>query len=96
MELVGVIDIQSIQHFISVPVSVAIQSNEGEQAQFVRKTIQKIEWCPEQTHIRIYFDHFNFFAIPASSQTQQTDLQWSAFDAEGQLFYLIRKESVTL
>lgn len=88
------IDIQSIQQFVSVPVSVAIQSSDGEQAQFVKKTIEKIEWCPEHTHIRIYFDHFNFFAIPASSETMQTDCQWSAFDAEGQLFYLIRKESV--
>lgn len=92
----GVIDIQSVRKFTSVPVSVAIQATEGEQAKFVRKTIEKIEWCPEHTHIRIYFDYFNFFAIPASSHTQQTDLQWSAFDAVGQLFYLIRKESVTL
>ena len=90
----AVIDIQAIQSFVSVPISVAIQSNEGEQAQFVKKTIEKIEWCPERTHIRIYFDHFNFFAIPASSETLETDCEWSAFDAEGQLFYLIRKESV--
>lgn len=94
MERVAVIDIETMKQFISVPVSVAIQSNKGEQAQFVKKTIQKIEWCPEHTHIRIYFDHFNFFAIPASSRTFETNQEWSAFDEDGQLFYLIRKESV--
>ncbi len=33
-------------------------------APFVTKKIDKVEICPDMTHLRIYFDHLNFSLFP--------------------------------
>ena len=51
------IKIEDLQSFCFEKVQVAILDKDGEdQAPFVSKTIQKLELCPDNTHLRIYFD----------------------------------------
>jgi hypothetical protein len=91
---VGQIKIEDLNIFLFHPVEVAILDEKGEKiAPFVRKTIQKITLCPDQTHVRIYFDDFNFFAVPMDSHFQMNGEEWSAYDAKSELRYIIRKEN---
>jgi hypothetical protein len=85
-------NIDTLQSFVSEPVDVAILDEQGEErAPFVRKTVQKLEICPDQTHLRIYFDKIHFFAVPLHSRITQTSNEWSALDHENELQYIIRK-----
>ena len=87
------IKIEDLQSFCLDKVQVAILDKEGEaQAPFVSKTIQKLEVCPENTHLRIYFDHHTFFAIPLTSTVSRNENQWSAYDGQSGLRYIVRKE----
>jgi hypothetical protein len=89
---VGHIKIEELQSFVAVPVEVAILDEEGgERAPFVSKTVKKLELCPDQTHLRIYFDDFYFFAVPLHANVNQTENLWSAFDSDSELRYTIRK-----
>lgn len=86
------IKLDALKPFVSMPVEVAILDTQGgEQASFVPKVVKKLELCPDQTHLRIYFDHFKFFAIPIESEVIQNDKEWSAIDANSELQYIIRK-----
>ncbi|PLR83612.1 hypothetical protein CVD25_17315 [Bacillus canaveralius] len=86
------INLEELRRFVSVPVAVGIQDDQGdEKAPFIRKTIQKIEICPDETHLRIYFDSFHFFAVPLTANVIQTEQEWSAFDRESGLYYLLKK-----
>ncbi|WP_246140896.1 hypothetical protein [Bacillus marasmi] len=88
----GHIKVEDIQTFISVPVEIAIiDEAEGEQAPFVRKIIRQVKTCPDQTHLRIYFDHVQFFAVPLIAHVTQTNDAWSAYDNDSALRYTIRK-----
>lgn len=83
---------EDLQDFVSVPVEVAIlDEHGGEKAPFVKKTIKRLGLCPDQTHLRIYFDDVYFLAVPLDSKVRKTNLEWSAIDAGGNLHYKIRK-----
>ena len=87
------IKIEDLQSFCLEKVQVAILDQAGEnQAPFVSKTIQKLELCPDNTHLRIYFDQRTFFAIPLTSTVSRNENEWSAYDGQSGLKYVVRKE----
>ncbi|MFJ7725048.1 hypothetical protein ACIQXV_02685 [Neobacillus sp. NPDC097160] len=89
MELIKVED---VKRFIGVPVEIIIHDEEGgDQAPAVMKTVKKVQLCPDNTHIRFYFDDFYFLAVPRASRVTKTEKQWSASDPESGLTYTIRK-----
>ena len=86
------IKIEDLQSFCLEKVQVAILDKDGEdQAPFVSKTIQKLELCPDNTHLRIYFDRQTFFAIPMTSTVSRNEDEWSAYDGQSGLQYVVRK-----
>ncbi|CAH0180808.1 hypothetical protein SRABI134_01495 [Peribacillus sp. Bi134] len=88
------IKIEDIQPLISEKASVAILDDDGQgKAPFVSKTIVKVKLCPDITHLRIYFDDINFFAVPLISNVTKNENEWSAFDENARLQYVIRRES---
>ena len=63
------IKIEDLQSFCLEKVQVAILDQDGEdQAPFVSKTIQKLELCPDNTHLRIYFDRQYLFCYSIDHQ----------------------------
>ncbi|WP_071396268.1 hypothetical protein [Bacillus tuaregi] len=87
------IKMEDLQSFISKKVIVAILDKEGEeQAPFVPKEIQRLEICPDQTHLRIYFDLRQFFAVPLTANVSLADNAWTAYDQQSELYYVIKKE----
>ncbi|MDF9761930.1 MULTISPECIES: hypothetical protein [Peribacillus] len=88
------IKIEDIQPLVSEKASVAILDDGGQdKASFVTKTIVKVELCPDITHLRIYFDDINFFAVPLKSILTKSVNEWVAFDENSGLQYIIRRES---
>ncbi|WML38399.1 hypothetical protein RCG19_14360 [Neobacillus sp. OS1-2] len=89
MELINVED---VNQFAGVEVEIFIHDEEGgDQAPAVKKTVKKIQLCPDSTHIRFYFDHLNFLAVPRASRVIKMEDQWSASDPESGLTYKVRK-----
>ncbi|HWO97197.1 MAG TPA: hypothetical protein VNM45_12875 [Bacillus sp. (in: firmicutes)] len=86
------INIEELEPFMSLPVRVAIQGEQGEEeAPWMDKTIKKAELCPDGTHVRFYFDHFYFLAVPLTSTVTKTESRWTAYDQEAGLYYIIKK-----
>ncbi|MBP2239554.1 hypothetical protein J2Z40_000107 [Cytobacillus eiseniae] len=87
------IELKTLESFISHRAEVAILDQPGEdQAPFVTKTITKLELCPDKTHIRIFFDDKNFFAIPLNADVKVNDFTWTAYDHGAGLYYVIKSE----
>lgn len=88
-------NLTALQPFIGCPVSISIRDDHGsDQAPAVQKTVKKLQLCPDQTHVRFYFDDFYFLAVPLTSQINQTEKEWSAFDSESGLHYTVTKVQV--
>ncbi|MFE8699560.1 hypothetical protein ACFYKX_02865 [Cytobacillus sp. FJAT-54145] len=86
------IDMDMLEDFVSSPVEVSIQDEQGnDKAAFLKKEVKKIQLCPDQTHVRIYFDQDKFLAVPRTSTVSMFDNQWTAFDMFSDLYYVIRK-----
>ncbi|MEH7116637.1 hypothetical protein V7128_04315 [Neobacillus vireti] len=89
------INLEDVKQFIGNSVEIVIQNEEGgDQAAAVRKPIKKIQYCPDKTHIRFYFDDFYFFAVPAKSKVNWSNDIWSAYDADSELTYKLKKVQV--
>jgi hypothetical protein len=87
------IKVEDLKSFVLEKVKVSVHDTTGEeQAPFVSKTIQKLELCPDNTHLRIYFDHLHFLAVPLTSKISMKTSEWSAYDLQTGLQYVIRKE----
>ncbi|MEH7386193.1 hypothetical protein V7147_12360 [Bacillus sp. JJ1521] len=87
-------EIKSLETFILGNVVVSILDENGEdKAPFVKKEIIKTELCPDGTHLRIYFDRLQFFAVPLTAEIAISDEIWSAFDQQAGLTYVIKKGS---
>lgn len=87
------IKLEGLQSLVSEKARVAILDDGGQdKAYFVSKTIVKVEICPDMTHLRIYFDHHNFFAVPLACNMAKNKNEWSAFDESTGLQYVIRRE----
>ncbi|MHC0036165.1 hypothetical protein [Pseudoneobacillus sp. C159] len=84
--------IKGLEPFVGEKIEVAIHdAQEDMQPPWVEKKIKKLELCPDGTHLRIYFDTFYFFAVPLTSSVSVSEHNWSAYDMESGLYYLIRK-----
>ncbi|MGG0719342.1 hypothetical protein ABE096_17330 [Robertmurraya massiliosenegalensis] len=80
------------QQYLGSTVEVAIQDEEGQDlAPFIPKEITKIGLCPDQTHLRIYFEQNKFFAIPLHAEVIMEGDDWTATDLLGNLKYMIRR-----
>ncbi|MDQ1147480.1 hypothetical protein QE429_004307 [Bacillus sp. SORGH_AS 510] len=89
------IKLEDVEQFVGQPVEIAIHDAEGgDQAPAVKKTVKKVQNCPDGTHIRFYFDEFYFLAVPLTSEVNQSENQWSAFDQESGLTYTVKKVQV--
>lgn len=87
-------EIKTLESFILGNVEVSILDEDGEdKAPFVKKEIIKTELCPDRTHLRIYFDRLQFFAVPLTAEIAISDGIWSAFDQQAGLTYVIKKGS---
>ncbi|GHI00235.1 hypothetical protein [Neobacillus kokaensis] len=76
-------------------VEIFIHDQEGsDQAPAVKKTIKKVQLCPDSTHLRFYFDDFYFLAVPLASDVSWSNEQWAAFDSESGLTYTFKKVQV--
>ncbi|MEH7501917.1 hypothetical protein V7152_07695 [Neobacillus drentensis] len=92
MELIKLEDLNGL---VGVSVEIAIQDAEGgDQAPSVKKTIKKVQFCPDGTHIRFYFDDFYFLAVPVSCRVSSSEGRWSAFDSKSGLTYTVKKVQV--
>ena len=86
------INLVELQRFVGVPAEIVIQDEQvRDQAPAVRKTVKKVQLCPDGTHIRFYFDDFYFLAVPLASHVSQSEDKWSAFDSESGLHYTVKK-----
>ncbi|MEC5425509.1 hypothetical protein QGM71_18685 [Virgibacillus sp. C22-A2] len=84
---------EDLKRFISNPVQVCIHGREGEDmAPWVKRKINKVELCPDKTHLRIYFDKHFFFAVPLTSEVVQKETEWTAYDDKAKLHYAIKSE----
>ncbi|WP_040206171.1 hypothetical protein [Neobacillus jeddahensis] len=86
------IKLEDVKQFVGIPVVISIHDDEGgDQPPAVKKSIKKIQYCPDGTHIRFYFDDIYFLAVPLTSSVNRNDEQWSAFDQESGLVYTVKK-----
>ncbi|MEH7112382.1 hypothetical protein V7124_08360 [Neobacillus niacini] len=86
------INLNDLQHFIGSTVEMAIQDVQGgDQAPAVQKNIKKIQYCPDHTHVRFYFDAIYFLAVPLTSQFHHSEASFSATDHNSGLTYTFKK-----
>lgn len=92
----GAINFEDVkERFTGAKVEIAILDKEGgDQAPTVQKNIQKVQLCPDGTHIRLYFDHMYFLAVPLTSEVDVDNGNWSAHDSESGLTYTVKKVQV--
>lgn len=92
MAAVELTEINSLESFILGNVEVSILDEDGDdKAPFVKKEIIKTELCPDRTHLRLYFDRLQFFAVPLTAEVAISDDIWSAFDEQAGLTYVVKK-----
>jgi hypothetical protein len=85
------INLEELRRFVGASVDITVHDQQGgDQAPGIKKRIEKIEYCPDRTHIRFYFDHFNFIAVPLTSDMAQSETLFSASDNESGLTYTFR------
>lgn len=90
---VEVIKLEDVKKFVAEAVEVSIQDYIGEEqmAPFIKKQVTKYEICPDHTHLRLFFDDKNFFAVPLTAEVTVSDTEWIAYDSTSNLYYVMRK-----
>ncbi|WHY01637.1 hypothetical protein [Neobacillus sp. DY30] len=84
------INLQELRRFAGASVEITVHNQQGgDQAPAIKKKIEKIEYCPDRTHVRFYFDKFNFIAVPLASDIAQSETLFSASDANSGLTYTV-------
>ena len=87
--------INDLQRFAGSSVEISIMDEQGgDQAPVIKKSLKKVQLCPDHTHVRFYFDDFYFLAVPLKSDVVETETTWSAFDKTSGLTYIIKKVQV--
>ncbi|MBY0148531.1 hypothetical protein [Neobacillus niacini] len=82
------ISIDELQRFVGETMEISIEDKQGgDQAPKIKKTIRKIQLCPDHTHIRFYFDSVYFLAVPLISNISQSEVSFFASDLESGLTY---------
>lgn len=83
---------KDLEVFMNQKVQVCIHGEEGEEmAPWVDRKIEQLTLCPDETHLRIYFDKHFFVAVPLTSSVEKDKHKWVAFDKKARLFYAIKK-----
>ncbi|GAA0324737.1 hypothetical protein GCM10008967_14160 [Bacillus carboniphilus] len=83
---------EKLKKYVETPIEVSIEGLDGEEkGPSVQKKLSKVAMCPDETHVRIYFDPFYFIAIPVSSNVHWSGNEFRAFDSERGLFYCIKR-----
>jgi hypothetical protein len=86
------INVDVLQRFVGATMEISIEDKQGgDQAPLVKKIIKKIQYCPDHTHVRFYFDSIYFLAVPLNSKVNQTEVMFSASDLESGLTYTFQK-----
>jgi hypothetical protein len=86
---------QRFEEFIGQSMRITICGGEGEEiAPAVTKPLHHVGLCPDQTHIRLYFNELQFVAIPVDSEWSEASEQVTAYDTEGKLTYMIQKHLI--
>jgi non-homologous end joining protein Ku len=81
-----------LQGFVGETMEISIEDTEGgDQAPKIKKTIKKIQFCPDHTHVRFYFDSIYFLAVPLNSKVNQSEAMFSASDLVSGLTYTFNK-----
>lgn len=89
------INLDDLQRFAGFSVEIAIKDEQGgDQAAVVKKTVKKVQLCPDCTHVRFYFDNIYFLAVPLASGVVETETEWSAQDTDSGLTYIVKKVQV--
>ncbi|MFD1037757.1 hypothetical protein ACFQ3N_04945 [Virgibacillus byunsanensis] len=84
---------EDLNGLISSSVEVCIHGREDEdKAPWIKRKLNKVELCPDQTHLRIYFDKHFFIAVPLTSSVEKKENEWTAYDEKAKLYYVIRSE----
>src|SRR5699024_8767293 len=92
--VVGTIDMNELQSLLTRQVGVTIYDHTWEdKTPLMTKKIQDVRLCPDETHLRIYFDEQRFFAVPMTASVSSSDREWIAFDEKASLHYVIKKDS---
>jgi|GEM_PF-1152311 len=90
---VSLINREDVGPFISKNVGVSIYDETWtDQSPLRTEKIEKVALCPSHTHLRIYFNEKNFFAIPRTANVSITEATWVAFDKESGLHYVLKRE----
>lgn len=88
------IQIESLNQFIATNVGITIYDDTWtDQSPLRSEKVKKVTYCPNETHIRVYFNERQFFAIPRTAKVTETSASWTAIDEEGGLHYVIQKET---
>jgi hypothetical protein len=88
---VELINLDELRRFAGASVEITVHDQQGgDQAPAINKKIERIEYCPDGTHIRFYFDKYNFIAVPLASDIAQSETLFSAYDTECGLTYTVR------
>ncbi|WP_240374933.1 hypothetical protein [Bacillus piscicola] len=89
------VNAESLYAFISASVEVSVHGGEEEdRGPSIKRTLKKLELCPDKTHLRIYFDNYFFLAVPLTNTVSRSDNEWTAYDEEARLYYSIKKTAV--
>jgi hypothetical protein len=88
---VELINLEELRQFAGASVEITVHDLQGgDQAPAINKKIERIEYCPDHTHIRFYFDKYNFIAVPLASDMVKSEMLFSASDTESGLTYTVR------
>ncbi len=85
---------EDLEPFVSTFIQVGIFGRDDEDhPPWLDKKLVKTSLCPDQTHLRIYFDLQTFVAIPLMSEVERDADQWCAYDQESGLRYVIKRRN---
>ena len=87
------VKMEDLKTFVKKPVQVSVYGGpEEDQAPWIPKQVYAVELCPDQTHLRIYFDYYYFLAVPLTSTVIRQENEWTAYDETCGLYYSIKSE----
>lgn len=86
---------KDLEPLVGKNVQVGIYGEESEDtAPLVYRKIDQLVLCPDQTHLRIYFDKHFFVAVPLTSTVEKNENKWIAYDEATRLHYSIQSEVI--
>jgi hypothetical protein len=89
----GIDKFRTLEELVNSPIEVHIFGEKDEDhPPAVKKSLKKLELCPDKTHLRIYFDDFYFIAVPVECNICSTqDDSVIIHDETTNLHYKIKK-----